>query len=265
MAVKKSRYTTEQIVQFLLQSGGDASALKSLKIPKTQLLAAVLSSPELVSQFRQGAEKQTAKYGQFDPTQIYNPTEAANTVQLKYAQMPEKYSSFAKDFLDQVAAVGGNTYEVEQIAQKYRKNPEAYMAQYGLSVDEFDPLVNDLVKDAPNFAGAEVARQKKQFAAFNTQRKEAGITSTPTALGDVLTKQTGLKGLEALPTSLEDVASSKAKELAASLDKQNLPPRVKQQIMGSFQTQFLSQAKKKKLPVAAFSAAELVKKNLFGK
>lgn len=265
MATKKSRYTTEQIVQFLLQSGGDLSQLKGYNIPKNQLLAAVLSSPELVAKLQQGAATEASKYGEFDPTQVYNPTEVANTVQLKYAQMPEKYRSFAKDYLDQVNAVGGNTYEISQITQKYQKNPEVYAAQYGLNADEFDELVNSLDKDAPAYAQAEVSRQKKQFAAFNEQRAKAGVTSKETAVGDVLAKTTGIKGLAELPTSLESVASSKAKELSASLAKQNLPPRVKQEILNTFSSQFLAQAKKKKLPASTFGAAELIKKNLFGK
>jgi hypothetical protein len=252
-------YNPAQIVA-ALRAGGSTSGQNPLRV-----LLALAANPSAYAQLvgQSGAELASSGLSQFDPNAEYDPS-AINSVSVRYSMMPEKYQQFIADWFATVQKYGGMTSAVSAARRNFRENE-----QYGLTVDERDSLLNDLVKDTPKYLNAETQKQKKQYTAFLKQRKAKGITSgDPTAAtSEYLQKITGVKGLPSdLPTSIEMLAKAKGEEYKQKLMQGKLPMSEKRasEMAAKFMSEFSVKAKEKKVNPMLFGMKSLVYKNLFG-
>lgn len=258
MATK--RFQQKDIINFLLQ-GGDISALNKLGVDQRSLMAAFISSPELVNKFRQKADTEGQPYIEYRSDFEYDPAKNINEVESKYYAMPEKYGAFAKDFWNQVKAVGANPTEVGRIKQKIDNNRDVYATTAGLTRDEFDELYDSLTKDVENFQSAESKREKAQYGAFLSKRKKLGITGEGTkAKDEFLAATTGVAGLTELPTSLDEFVKQKSESFVSKID-----PSWSEQTKKQYKSDFESTLRKKVgKNYSKFAVRDLLKKNLLG-
>lgn len=253
---------SSDVVSYLLQ-GGDISRLSDMGVSQRALMAAFLSSPELVNKYRTKAEEQVEPYASYDPTFGYNPETNINEVESKYYAMPEKYASFAKNFWDKVKAVGANSSEVARIKKDINSKKEQYAQAAGLTNEEFNELYNSLGKDVEGFQRAEARRDKSQYGAFIKQRGKLGITGE----GDEATEQylagmTGVKGLSSMPTSVEDFVKQKSSQFVSSISKgKKLSKMAKKSYVSQFEKALKEQVGK---DYKKFAVKDLLKKNLLG-
>lgn len=248
-----------EIVAYLLR-GGDISNLSDLGVTQKNLMAAFLSSPELVSKYRTQAETQAEPYGEYDPTYEYDPEKNINEVETKYYAMPDKYATFAKTFWDKVKAVGSNPTEVARIKKDIEAKKDAYAQAGGMTTDEFNELYSSLGKDVENFQLAEAKRDKSQYGAFMKSRKNLGIGEGDDATEAYLAGMTGVKGLSSLPTSVEDFVKQKSSKFVAG---------IKGKVSGKAERDYVKQfedALKKKVGknYTKYAVNDLLKKNLLG-
>lgn len=259
MATK--RFKAQDIVKYLL-AGGDIETLSDLNVSQNQLMAAFLSSPELISKYQTKAEEEYEPYVVYDPSEEYDPATNINQVETKYYAMPEKYGRFAKFFWDNVKAVGANPTEVGRLKKTIEDNRDAYAAQNGLTRDEFDELYGSLDKDVENFQVAESAREKSQYAAFQNIRKKTGITATDPqkVKAEYLTAITGVKGLESVPASVDEFVKQKSSAFLSGISgkfsgkkqdmyKQQFETALKKAVGKNYQK---------------YVVEDVIKKNLFG-
>jgi len=262
MATK--RFKQSDIVAYLL-GGGDISTLSDLGVNQRSLMAAFISSPELVNKFRKQAKDEYKPYSEFQSGYEYDPTNNINEVESKYYAMPEKYGTFAKKFWDEVKAVGANPTEVARIKSKYENNRDVYSNASGMNRDEFDELLGSLSKDVESFQTAESKREKAQYGAFMRQRKKLGITKEgEDALDQYLAAQTGVAGLAELPTSLEEFAGQKSKKFVESLAKAKgakFSPAAQERYAKQFEAELKKKTGKN---YQNFVVRDLLKKNLLG-
>ena len=262
MATK--RFKQSDIVAYLL-GGGDISTLSDLGVNQKSLMAAFISSPELVNKFRKQAKTEYEPYADFQSGYEYDPATNINEVESKYYAMPEKYGVFAKNFWDQVKAVGANPTEVGRIKKKIESNRDLYAQESGMTRDEFDELYGSLTKDVENFQLAEAKREKSQYGSFMSQRKKLGITKEGEgALDQYLAAQTGVAGLAEMPTSLEDFAGQKSKQFVKALAKAqnaNFSPAAQERYAKQFEAELKKKTGKN---YQKFVVRDLLKKNLLG-
>lgn len=256
-----SRFSSKDIVQYLM-AGGDISVLSDLNVSQRQLMAAFLSSPELVQKFRTKAQEESSPYVAYDPTQTYNPATNINTVESKYYAMPEKYGKFAKFFWDKVKNVGANATEVGRIKKNIEDNRDEFAAQNGMTRDEFDELYSNLTDDVENFQIEEAKREKSQYSAFQKARQAKGIKSTDpkAAQGEYLAGLTGVRGLESMPASLDEFVQQKSTEFLSAI-KGKFSGTQTDMYRKQFESELKKQAGKN---YKNYVVADLIKKNLFG-
>lgn len=258
------RFKQSDIVAYLL-NGGDITTLSDLGVSQKNLMAAFISSPELVNKFRKQADEEYQPYASFQSGYSYDPATDINEVESKYYAMPEKYGAFAKNFWDKVKSVGANPTEVARIKKQYDDNRDIYKQQSGMTDDEFDELFTSLKKDVENFQLAESKREKKQYGAYIKQRKKLGITEEGEAAKDqYLGAKTGVLGLTEMPTSYEDFAGQKSDKFIQALAKSRgakFSPKAKKR----YQAQFEAELKKQTGgDYQKFVVQDLLKKNLLG-
>ena len=255
------RFGSEDIVRYLL-SGGDISTLSDLGVNQRQLMGAFLSSPELVQKYQSRAEEESAPYVAFDPSQEYDPASNINAVESKYYAMPEKYGKFAKFFWDKVKAVGANPTEVGRIKSQIEDSRETYAQQNGLTIDEFNELYSSLDKDVDDFQKAEGSREKAQYKAFLSARKERGISGQdPKAVqAEYLSGITGIKGLGGMPASVDDFVKEKSGAFLSGI-KSKFSGKQQELYRQQFETALKKQVGKN---YKKYVVRDLIKKNLFG-
>lgn len=256
----KRNFKSSDVVAYLLQ-GGDISNLSDLGVSQKALMAAFLSSPELVNKYRTQAKTEVEPYASFNPSYEYDPVSNINQVESKYYAMPEKYATFAKDFWDQVRAVGANPTEVGRIKKEVESKRDVYATSSGMTTDEFNELWNGLTKDVENFQSAESAREKSQYSAFYKQRKKLGITGEgKQATDEYLRATTGVAGLADLPTSVDDFVKQKSSKFLSSIQG-----KFSGKAEREYQQMFESALKKKVgKNYQKYSVKDLLKKNLLG-
>lgn len=255
------RFKSDDIVKYLL-AGGDISTLNDLNVSQGQLMAAFLSSPELVEKFRSRAEVESQPYAVFNPAEEYDPATNINEVESKYYAMPEKYGKFAKFFWDKVKAVGSNPTEVGRIKKTIEDNRDAIAQQNGMTRDEFDELYGSLDKDVENFQVAESGREKAQYKAFISLRKKKGITeSDPKKVqAEYLAGLTGVKGLSTIPTSIDEFVKEKSTAFLSGIQGK-FSGKQQEAYRQQFETALKKQVGKN---YKKYVVQDLVKKNLFG-
>lgn len=261
MAKNKKNLTPAQIMQLIQSAGGAGEA----GISKKQLLAALLSSPSLLTQMQAGAEQAVSPYAEYDPSYAYNPAEIANPVQMQSMQdYGPKYEKLISDYWSDIVKNPSIEARKETISRFTTQKPEL-AKRYGISEEELDVVIPDLVSDktVDAFQKAEQARQKKQFAAFSKNKIKLGVRSPETATEDYLKATTGLAGLGEIPTEEEYLSARKKKFLASKTGKgyneamlYNQGEQLVKQLAGKM--------KKEKKSVAQLTAADLIKKNLMG-
>jgi hypothetical protein len=255
----KKKLTPAQIVAVIQASGGD---IGSTGLSQKQILSAFLSSPNLIKQFQETAGEAVSPYQQFDPTHVYNPTEVANSVQLKYMQMGAKYQPLVKDYWENIAK-DTSPAGVALTKSTFRKNIAAAPQVYGLSEEEVNSILTPMEQDTEieSFRKTEATRQKSQFSAFNEQKKKLGIKSSDTAGEDYLKKITGLAGLGSDDNA--DFVASKQKEYLKLMKSKGVTDQNALDFYGkNFNTSLLAGLKKSKKASSAISTRALLKKNL---
>lgn len=256
----KRNLKSSDIVAYLLQ-GGDISQLSQFGVSQKSLIGAFLSSPELVNKYRTQAKTEAEPYASFNPSYEYDPASNINQVESKYYAMPEKYATFAKDFWDQVKAVGSNAVEVSRINKDIDSKRDAYAASAGMTTDEFNELFTSLKKDVDNFQSAESAREKSQYSAFYKQRKELGITGEgQKATDEYLRASTGVAGLADLPTSVDEFVKQKSTKFLTGI-KGKFSGKAEREYKQMFED-----ALKKKVGknYQKYTVTDLLKKNFLG-
>lgn len=265
MAAKK--YTSDQIIKILMSGQVSPEIIQALNIKPRQLLGVLLKNPSVIGKLQEFGTQAVEPLTRFDPSQVYDPKSAVNTVAFKYAQMGPKYSQLVQDFWNTVAQTGNSPDFEEYYKTLALDNPKAQAEKYGLDVNEFSTVVDAMNKDRAKFMTAETSRQKAQMAAFLEARKKKGIT-TPVGqggeVGQYLKEVTGVGGLGDVATSLEDFSKKKSDDFKKSLIAQGFSAPRADVLAEDFSKKLLSKAKKQKVNPVAFSAADLVRKTLLG-
>lgn len=257
MAKNKKNLTPAQIMQLIQTAGGVGEA----GLSKKQLLAAILSSPNLLTQMQAGAEQDVSPYAEYDPSYAYNPAEIANPVQMKYMQdYGPKYEKLISDYWSDIVKNPSIESRKETIDKFTMQKPEL-AKRYGISEEELDVVIPSLTsaESVDAFQKAEQARQKKQFAAFSKNKIKLGVRSPETATEDYLKKTTGLAGLGEAPKNMNQLLTQKTQQFLASGKNKG-----KDYNEAMLFNQIAAKVKKGKKSVAQLSAADLIKKNLTG-
>lgn len=253
----KKDYSPSQIVA-ALRAGGSTSGQNPLRV-----LLSLAANPAAYAQLVAQSQTQLESSGlsKFDPTYDYDPS-AVNTVAVRYNMMPEKYQKFIADWFATMKKEGGRSQAIQPAVQYFRDSED-----YGLTRDERNSLLGDLVKDTPKYMSAEAQMQKQQFTAFLQKRKSSGISSNdPTAAtSEYLQKITGVKGLPSdLPTSIEMLSKQKGEEFRKKMIASGKSEKRASEMAAKFMSEFAVKAKEKKVDPMLFGMKSLVYKNLFG-
>lgn len=262
-----ANYTSDQIVKILLSGQVTPEMFSSLQISPKRVLAALLKNPEAIASLQKSGGQAVEPLTSFDPSQVYDPDSAINTVAFKYAQMGPKYSQLVQDFWNTVAQTGNSPDFETYYKDLALTNPKASAEKYGLAENEFSTVVDAMNKDRQKFMTAETARQKSQMAAFLKQRKSKGITAgvgQGQELNQYLQATTGVGGLADVATSLEDFSKKKSEDFKKSLIAKGFSAPRADVLSQDFSKKLLSKAKKQKVNPIAFSAQDLVRKTLLG-
>ena len=257
MAKNKKNLTPAQIMQLIQASGGDAG---DAGLSKKQLLAALLSSPNMLPQMQAQAQQSVSPYAEYDPTFVYNPAEEANPVVYKYMAMGPQFQDLVSDYWADIQKNPSPNARTEFIA-KVQSDTAGLAKKYGLPEAEVLSITEKMADagEVDAFTKAEQVRQKKQFAAFNAKKVKLGIRSPETATEDYLKATTGLTGLGEVPKNMNELLTQKtAKFLASGKNKG------KDYNEAMLFNQIAAKVKKGKKSVAQLSAADLIKKNLTG-
>jgi len=262
MAQKLTPQQASQIIQLLLAQQGGEQNLKGA-LPVRQLLAGLLSSPETIASLQGSARSSVEPLKSFDPSVSYDPSMLATDVENKYSRMGGPIANFSKRFWEEISATGGNPMEVNKVRAEVKNRAQDYKEQFGIDDDTWDIVYGELDKDIESFNKQKIARDKKQYAAFLNKRKEAGIRSADTAEDDYLAATTGISGLGALPTSLEDVAKQRSAKVLAKFKNTKSADAIAKAAK-EYEKQFVTKAKKSKRSAVDFGLEDLIKKNLGG-
>jgi hypothetical protein len=213
------KLSKEQIAKLLQLTGGNIQAVTNLGVNPNQVLAVLLSSPELLTSARTKAQSQAEELGldSFRDDFEYDPTTNLNAVELAYEGMGDRFAGVAKDYFTALRQTGGTKTEIDKINEDFTVGRNEIMEAYGLTGDEFDSFANDLKKDADNFINQENTRRRNQMKAFMGRQKEYGIKEGVSAGEAVLAKQSGFRGLSSLPLSFEDFSKAESERLSKEL------------------------------------------------
>ena len=261
MAAKK--LSREQIAKLLQLSGGNIEAVTDLGINPNQVLATLLSSPELLTSARTRAQSQAQELGldSFREDFEYDPDSNINSVSMAYDAMPEKYRLLAKDYFDAVKDSGGVKTEIDKANKAFEDSRDALMQQYGFTDDEFDSFKNDLKKDAEGFVEQENTRKRNQMKAFINRKKEYGIKEGVDPAEAVLAKTSGFKGLSTLPMSFEDFSKAESESFSKKLKESGRDEAAVAALLPQFQERLQKDVGGRYKSVALM---RLLKQNLLG-
>jgi len=257
MAKNKKNLTPAQIMQLIQASGGDAGGAG---LSKKQLLASLLSSPNMLPQMQAEAKQSVSPYAEYDPTFVYDPKEEANPVVYKYMAMGPQFEKLVSDYWADIQN-NPSPLKRQEIIDKVTNDTVGLAKEYNIPEAELSSITALMTnpKEVDAFAKAEQARQKKQFAAFNAKKVKLGIRGAATATEDYLKATTGLSGLGEAPKNMNELLTQKtAKFLASGKNKG------KDYNEAMLFNQIAAKVKKGKKSVAQLSAADLIKKNLTG-
>lgn len=261
MAKNKKNLTPAQIMQLIQATGGDAG---DAGLSKKQLLAALLSSPSMLSQMQAEAKQSVSPYAEYDPSFVYNPAEEANPVVYKYMAMGPQFEKLVSDYWSDIQK-NPSPNAREAVRVEVMNNPAVYAKKYGIPEEEVLSITKLMTNpdEVSAFSKAEQARQKKQFAAFNAKKVKLGIRGADTATEDYLKATTGLAGLGEIPTEEAYLSARKKKFLASKTGKGYNEAMLYNQ-GEQLVKKLAAKMKKEKKSVAQLTAADLIKKNLTG-
>jgi hypothetical protein len=262
MATKK--LTREQIARLLQLSGGNIGAVTDLGVNPNQVLAALLSSPELLTSARTRAESQAEELGldSFREDFEYDPDSNINSVSMAYEAMPEKYRDLAKVYFTQIKDTGGVKTGIDTVNKTMLEDSrEQLKTEFGFTDDEFDSFKNDLKKDAEGFVEQENTRRRNQMKAFMGKKKDYGIKEGVSAAEGVLAKQSGFKGLSTLPMSFEDFSKAESESFSKKLKESGSDESAVAALLPQFQERLKKEVGGRYKSV---SLMRLLKQNLLG-
>lgn len=248
----RKNLTPAQIVQIIQMSNGD---IKATGLSTKQLIAGLLSSPDLLEQLQAGGAKAATPYAEYDPSYSYSNKDFSNTVQFEYMNKYPQYKTFIKDYWKTINDTSG--LEDESVTGEMVQRIPEYAQEYGVSEEGLSTILNEMkdTGEINRFRKAEAARQKKQYAAFDAKKTKLGITSPETAPEEYLKKTTGLAGLGGISGAAKLMVKAKADKYV-----QGLTSKGYNEAMSYNRGQEFSKKLGRKLTVA-----DLIKKNLMGK
>jgi|688.fasta_scaffold456742_2 hypothetical protein len=262
MASKK--LSREQIAKLLQLTGGNIEAVTDLGVNPNQVLAVLISSPELLTSARTKAQSQAEELGldSFREDFEYDPETNINSVSMAYDAMPEKYRDLAKVYFNQIKDTGGNKTGIDTVNKTiFKDSREQLKTDFGLTDDEFDSFTNDLKKDAESFIEQENTKRRNQMKAFMGRQKEYGIKEGVSATEGVLAKQSGFRGLSSLPLSFEDFSKAESERLSKELKKSGKNDAAIASLLPQFQERLKKDVGGRYQSVALMN---LLKQNLMG-
>lgn len=253
---KKKNLSTEQILG-LIEAGGSTKGF----VNPLQALLALAQNPERLARLQQKQIASADPYARFDATYSYDPSTNINDVGVKYSMMEDKYQPLVQAFWTSAREYGGNPATMNKVRMKLRDDPS-----FGLDVTEKDSLLQRMYKDLDKFTTSEASRQKAQYKAWLGLRKDKGITATdPNAVASqLLGAQTGIMGLEELPTSLEDLTKRKTDKFREAMLARGQSEKRVSEMADLFSKTFMAKAKEKKISPTMQGLAAAIKKNLMG-
>lgn len=229
-----------QVLQILNLTNGDTTALTNANVPTGQIMRVLVNNPSLVGKIQKNAAKTVTRYGRFYRNYNYNPTYAKNAVESKWALASPKQARFALDFWGKVKQQGIDTTTFEAVKSDLDDNKNDYIAQYGITENEYDDMMTTFDSDYEDFRDSEQRRIREQYKAYKAGQKERGITpennNVPGVAGynpagpdyrkqtrnDYITASTGIAGLSSIPTSADDYAAKKVASFKSFAKKKGL-------------------------------------------
>jgi hypothetical protein len=257
------KLSREQIAKLLQLTGGNIEAVTDLGVNPNQVLAVLISSPELLTSARTKAQSQAEELGldSFREDFEYDPETNINSVSMAYDAMGDKYRGLATQYFDALRETGGTKVEIDKANENFRTRRNEMMDAFGLTDDEFDSFTNDLKKDAESFVEQENTRRRNQMKAFMGRQKEYGIKEGVSATEGVLAKQSGFRGLSSLPLSFEDFSKAESERLSKELKKSGKDDAAVAALLPQFQERLKKDVGGRYQSVALMN---LLKQNLMG-
>jgi hypothetical protein len=258
------KLSREQIARLIQLTEGNIGAVTDLGVNPNQVLAVLLSSPDLFGSARTRAQSQAEELGldSFREDFEYDPDTNINSVSMAYDAMPEKYRDLAKIYFTQIRDTGGVKTGIDTVNKTMLEDSrEQLKTEFGFTDDEFDSFKNDLKKDAEGFVEQENTRRRNQMKAFMGRQKEYGIEEGVSAAEGVLAKQTGFRGLSSLPMSFEDFSKAESESFAKKMKESGRDDSAVAALLPQFQ-----EGLKKKVGnrYKSVSLMRLLKQNLLG-
>ena len=218
---KKVTVTPSDVVQYLLGGGDVQSLLKGGNVSQKQLLATLISSPQLLQSYKSQAAN-TAKgldnYIKYVEGGIYSQDPSvyqSNYIQDRYNTMEAPAKNFSNAYFQAYAAAGGNPIRVAEIDKQF-SDPSA-ADTYGIPKGAISALFNQVKKDAPSWYSKELevnrANEMANYKAYQAQRKTLGMQQGETASEAAMRKSTGFGEFANLPSSdltFEEIAKKQA-------------------------------------------------------
>ena len=259
-----NKLTREQIARLLQLSGGNIGAVTDLGVNPNQVLAVLLSSPELLTSARTKAQSQAEELGldSFREDFEYDPDSNINSVSMAYEAMPEKYRDLANVYFTQLKTTGGVKTGIDTVNKTiFEDSREQLKTDFGLTDDEFDSFKNDLKKDAEGFIEQENTRKRNQMKAFINRQKEYGIKEGVDPAEAVLSKASGFSGLSSLPMSFEDFSKAESESFTKKLKESGRDDAAVAALLPKFQERLQKEVGGRYKSVALM---RLLKQNLLG-
>jgi len=261
---KKKEMTAADILAFLREGGSAEDLTGSGGFTEQQLLGMLLSDPEALGKFIRESEKATSPYETFQPDYGYEPESLINDIEVKYQQYGEKYQPLSRAFFGRVKESGGNPIEVQNYIGLIMADPSAAAQQFGLSEDELIVMLPELEKDASKYMDTEIAKQKKQFAAFQKQREKLSAEKEGSAFKGYIKQATGFSELADLPTTAVQLAQlrvgEKAKQFGETQGKaRGFNPLQARQLENIYLTEYAKKTRAKGISPEKAGAVELLK------
>jgi hypothetical protein len=257
------KLSREQIAKLLQLTGGNIGAVTDLGVNPNQVLAVLISSPELLTSARTKAQSQAEELGldSFREDFEYDPETNLNSVELAYDAMGDKYKGLATQYFDALRETGGTKTEIDKANENFRTRRNEMMDAFGLTDDEFDSFTNDLKKDADSFIEQENTRRRNQMKAFMGRQKKYGIKEGVSAAEGVLAEQSGFRGLSTLPLSFEDFSKAESERLSKELKSSGKDDAAIASLLPQFQERLKKDVGGRYKSVALMN---LLKQNLMG-
>ena len=261
MASKK--LSRQQLEQLIMMTGGDLHTLSALEIPQNQILAVLVSNPQLLQMSRSRAKETSESLGidRFREDFEYDPESNVNDVLMGYETMPEGYRDFAKTYFSLIKETGGVKKGIDEVNNLFRSRRKELMQEYGLDEDEINDFQNTLNTDAEKFIESENTRRKNQYKGFLSKRAKYGATGEQSGEEALLSSATGISGLSTLPTSEEDFVKQEAKRFAEFVKGKGKSDKAVAALMPEFEKGLKGKVGKNFQSIAL---SRLLKKNLMG-